>query len=44
MRTNSVKKGGMESLENRGDDRLCLPCGAREGKKEVRGKKKIYKI
>jgi hypothetical protein len=29
-----------------GDDRLCLPCGARasEGKKEVRGGKKIYKI
>jgi hypothetical protein len=26
-----------------GDDRLCLPCGAMEGKKEVRGKKRFIR-
>jgi hypothetical protein len=41
MRTNNVKKGGMESLLKIGDDRLCLPCGAGDAKKEVREKQDL---
>jgi hypothetical protein len=36
-----LKKVGWNLLKI-GNDRLCLlPCGAREGKKEVRGKKDL---